>query len=86
MSGVTRDGLWLIEDGKISKPVRNFRISESPIFALNNVEQLGIPTPVYRPFHIRELAPLFPEFALTQAIVPALKINDFSFTSSIDAI
>lgn len=86
MTGVTRDGLWLVEKGKISKSVRNFRISESPLFALNNVEQLGIPTAVYRPFRFPEAAPYFPNFALSQVIVPPLKLNDFSFTSSIDAI
>lgn len=86
MTGVTRDGLWLIEDGKISKSVRNFRISESPLFALNNMDQLGVPTPVYRPFMFPETAPFFPAFALSQVIVSPLKLNDFSFTSSIDAI
>ncbi len=86
MTGVTRDGLWLIEKGKISKSVRNFRISESPLFALNNVDQLGVPAPVYKPFTIPEAAPLFIQFALSQVIVPPLKVNDFSFTSTIDAI
>ncbi len=86
MTGVTRDGLWLIEDGKISKAVRNFRINESPLFALNNVEQLGVATPVYRPFPWPELAPLFQQHALSQVIVPPIKVNDFSFTASIDAI
>lgn len=86
MTGVTRDGLWLIENGKISKPVRNFRITESPLFALNNLEQLGVPTPVFRPFMFPEVAALFPSMALSQVIVPPLKINDFSFTSAIDAV
>ncbi len=86
MTGVTRDGLWLIEKGKISKAVRNFRFSESPLFALNNVDQLGIPTPVYQPFTAPEIVPMFPQFGLTQVIVPPLKVNDFSFTSTIDAI
>src|SRR5207245_700764 len=30
-SGVTRDGLWLIESGKISHPVKNLRFTESPM-------------------------------------------------------
>ena len=41
--GLTRDGLWLIENGKISKPVKNMVFTESLLFALNNVEQLGPP-------------------------------------------
>lgn len=86
MSGVTRDGLWLIEDGRISKPVRNFRITESPLFALNNLDQLGTATPVYKPFPFRESASWFTTLALTQVIVPAIKVHDFSFTSSIEAV
>lgn len=80
MSGFTRDGLWLIENGKISKPVKNFRFLESPLFALNQVEQLGPPELVFRP----EKNPYV--FALTPAMVPAIKVKDFSFTHLIDAV
>jgi len=72
MTGFTRDGLWLIENGKVTKPVKNFRFTESPMFAFNNVEQLGVPV---RAFH-----PSAP------AVVPAVKVRDFSFTSLIEAI
>jgi predicted Zn-dependent protease len=72
MTGLTRDGLWLIENGKISKAVKNFRFTESPLFVLNSLEQLGEPVSVY--------SPDFP------AIVPPLKARDFSFTSLIDAV
>ncbi len=85
-TGVTRDGLWLIENGKVSKAVRNFRITESPLFALNNVEEIGVAQPIFQPGPVPELDFLFPAFALTQVIVPALKVRDFSFTSTIDAI
>jgi predicted Zn-dependent protease len=80
MTGVTRDGLWLIENGKITRAVKNMRVTESPLFVLNNVEQLGTPVPVFRP-----AANPF-ESQLTPAIVPPIKANDFSFTSTIDAI
>jgi predicted Zn-dependent protease len=79
-TGLTRDGLWLIENGKISKAVKNLRFTESPLFVLNSIEQLGAPVPVFRP--VRD--PYRP--GLTPAIVPALKARDFSFTSTIDAI
>ena len=46
-TGFTRDGMWLIQDGKISKPVKNFRFTESPLFAFNRVDQIG---PVQRVF------------------------------------
>ena len=78
-TGLTRDGLWLIENGKITKAVKNFRFTESPLFVLNSLEQLGVPVPVFRPTRGEGKE-------LTPAIVPALKVRDFSFTSTIDAI
>jgi predicted Zn-dependent protease len=80
LTGVTRDGLWLIENGKITKAVKNMRITESPLFILNQIQELGPPVPVFSPV----LNPGIPE--LTPAIVPPLKVNDFSFTSIVDAI
>ncbi len=79
-TGVTRDGLWLIENGKISKAVKNFRFTESPLFMLNQVVQIGAAERVFHPNTNPYTA------ALTPAIVPALKVNDFSFTSTIDAV
>jgi len=40
-TGLTRDGTFLIENGKISRSVKNFRFNESPLFMLNNLETLG---------------------------------------------
>jgi predicted Zn-dependent protease len=42
-TGLTRDGLFLIENGRVTRPVRNFRFNESPVIMLNNVEALGRP-------------------------------------------
>ncbi|HEU4642613.1 MAG TPA: metallopeptidase TldD-related protein [Gemmatimonadaceae bacterium] len=81
-TGLTRDGLWLIEHGKITKAVKNFRFTESPLFVLNSIEQLGVPVPVFRPVK----NPYEQGAPLTPAIVPPLKARDFSFTSTIDAI
>ena len=81
-TGLTRDGLWLIERGKITKAVKNFRFTESPLFVLNAIEQLGVPVPVFRPVK----NPYEGFEPLTPAIVPPLKARDFSFTSTIDAI
>jgi predicted Zn-dependent protease len=71
-TGYTRDGLWLIENGKVSKSVFNFRFTESPAFVLNNIEQLGVPQRIFSPG-----API---------VVPAMKVRDFSFTSLSDAV
>lgn len=80
-TGVTRDGLWLIEDGKVSRAVKNMRFTESIMFSLNQLVELGEPVPVFRPVDnpYRTTGP-------TPAIVPPIKVNDFSFTSMIDAI
>jgi hypothetical protein len=45
------------------------------------VEQLGQAVPVFRPALANGIA-----FELTPAIVPAIKIRDFSFTSMVDAV
>jgi hypothetical protein len=70
-SGYSRDGLWLIERGKIAKPVKNMRFVDSPLFALNNLDQLGVPVPVLAPW---------------PAVVPPIKTHDFSFSSLSDAV
>jgi predicted Zn-dependent protease len=72
LGGNTRDGLWLIEHGKISKPIKNFRFTESPLFILNGVEELGVPQRVFRPG-----AP---------AVCPAVKVRDFNFAGLMDAV
>ena len=41
VTGLTRDGLFWIENGKITHPVMNFRFNESPANVLANVEMLG---------------------------------------------
>ena len=79
-TGVTRDGLWLVENGKITKAVQNMRLTESPLFVFNRIEQLGVPVPVFRPKRIWD------EVGLNASIIPPIKAHDFSFTSTIDAI
>jgi len=73
-TGLTRDGTFLIENGKISKAVKNLRFNESPLFILNNLEALGRAERV----------------AGTEAggdvVMPALKVRDFNFTSLSDAV
>ena len=45
-TGLTRDGTFLIENGKIARPVTNFRFNQSLTELLANVEMLGRPTRV----------------------------------------
>lgn len=42
-TGLTRDGLYYIENGQIKFPIKNFRFNESPVIMLNNIEALGKP-------------------------------------------
>ncbi|HUQ80085.1 MAG TPA: TldD/PmbA family protein [Gemmatimonadaceae bacterium] len=42
-TGLTRDGTFLIENGKIARPIKNFRFNESPLFMLNNLDAIGRP-------------------------------------------
>ena len=73
-TGLTRDGTFLIENGRVSKAIRNLRFNDSPLFMLNNLETLGRPERV----------------AGTEAggavVMPALKVRDFSFTSLSEAV
>jgi predicted Zn-dependent protease len=70
LTGLTRDGLWWIDKGKISHPVRNLRFNQGVLAMLApwNVDAIGVP---------QRFSPL---------MVPALKLNNFTFTSISDAI
>jgi len=72
-TGLTRDGVWLIEKGKVTTPVRNFRFNQSVIqmLAPGNVEMIGTPERVGDG---------------NAALLPALKIKAFNFTSASDAV
>jgi predicted Zn-dependent protease len=72
ITGMTRDGTWLIEDGQIRHPVKNFRFTQSIIEALRDVELVGRDT---------ELAS---EFFFSSSRVPPLKISSFQFTGRSD--
>jgi len=43
LTGLTRDGTFFVENGKIKHAIKNFRFNESPIIMLNNIEALGRP-------------------------------------------
>jgi predicted Zn-dependent protease len=44
-TGLTRDGAFLIENGRITQPLKNFRWNESPLLMLNRLEDIGRPGP-----------------------------------------
>lgn len=76
-TGLTRDGTFLIENGKVTHAIKNFRYNESPIFMLNNVEAFGAPV------RVSASEDSSPGAAI---IMPPLKIHDFNFTSLSDAV
>jgi predicted Zn-dependent protease len=41
LTGLTRDGTFLIENGKITTAVKNFRWKDSPLFLLSRIEEIG---------------------------------------------
>jgi predicted Zn-dependent protease len=76
-TGLTRDGTFLIENGKVTRPVRNLRFNESPIFMLNNIEAMGRPERVSASESGNAGAAI---------VVPPLRVRDFTFTSMSEAV
>ncbi|HEU4700819.1 MAG TPA: TldD/PmbA family protein [Gemmatimonadales bacterium] len=74
LTGLTRDGTFYIEDGRIKHAVKNFRFNESPVIMLNNLDALG------RPERVRNIE------TGVNSLVPPMRIRDFTFTSLSDAI
>jgi predicted Zn-dependent protease len=72
-TGLTRDGLFLIENGKITRPVMNFRFLESPVRLLKNTKMLG------QAMRVRGLEG-------GMMIAPSLVATDFPLPSVSDAI
>jgi predicted Zn-dependent protease len=68
LTGMTRDGTFLIEDGRIAGPVLNFRWHESPLHALNNVDAYTSPMDAITNEHWKMQ-------------LPAMKLRDFNFSS-----
>jgi predicted Zn-dependent protease len=71
ITGMTRDGLFVVKDGELAYPVKNLRFTQSYVEALSNVDRVG-----------RDTRLLTNEFGGYAARVPALRINDFCFTGS----
>lgn len=74
ITGLTRDGTFLIENGAVTRPVVNFRFNESPVVVLGNILGVGRP----------ERAVLAEE--ATTLSVPPLLVKDFTFSSTSRAV
>jgi predicted Zn-dependent protease len=77
-TGLTRDGIWYIEKGKIQYPVKNFRFNQSLIelLAPGNVDMIGKPERVGNSEGQGGNA----------ALLPALKVKKFHFSSQSEAV
>ena len=73
VTGLTRDGVWLVEKGQVVHPVNNFRFNDSPVNLLTNLEATSRP--------VRAAGSEFGSM-----IVPAIRARDFLFTSKSDAV
>jgi predicted Zn-dependent protease len=67
LTGMTRDGTFLVENGKVKHGLLNFRFNESLLHMLSNVEQMSVPL----------RASGEESFDM---VVPAMKVRDFNFT------
>ncbi len=72
VTGLTRDGTFMVEDGKITHSVKNMRYNESPLTLLKNVVALGKP----------ERAGM----SRRVAVVPPMVVRGFHFASTSDAV
>jgi len=90
--GVTRHGCWLVKDGKIDRPVTNFRFYDSPFLRFNQVKALGVPQRVAfgypPPPSDFQLGPRVGDvdWPHPPIIVPPMMVGDFNFCSLVDAV
>src|SRR5580698_1696587 len=72
LTGLTRDGVFLVEDGEVVGAVNNFRFNESPVGMLARVREVG-----------RTEETLSREFGdyFTRTRMPALRVGDFNMST-----
>jgi predicted Zn-dependent protease len=76
LTGLTRDGTFMIENGKVTFPIKNMRFNESPVIMLNNIDALGKPVRVQGG----------DGDGGSNALIPPMRIRDFTFSSLSDAV
>jgi len=69
VTGMTRDGFFMVENGKITKPLKNMRFTDSVINIFSNIEEIG------------DTAEIAGAFFGGGFLVPAMKISNFNFSS-----
>jgi predicted Zn-dependent protease len=72
LTGLTRDGVYLVEDGQVRGAVNNFRFNESPIDLLARITEVGATVPT----HPREWGDFFSRTAM-----PPIRVRDFNMST-----
>jgi predicted Zn-dependent protease len=72
LTGLTRDGVYLVEDGEVTGAVTNFRFNESPVDLMRRFSHASATTPSFS----REWGDYFPRTA-----TPALRVPDFNMST-----
>jgi predicted Zn-dependent protease len=78
LTGLTRDGLFLIEKGKVTRALKNMRWNDSPVTALSNVEAM---TPAERAVSGEGIGG-----SGLALVCPAARLREFTFSSASDAV
>ena len=77
LTGLTRDGVYLVEHGEVTAAVNNFRFNESPVALLDRFTQASLTVPSFS----REWGDYFPRTA-----TPALRVPDFNMSTVSQAL
>jgi len=72
LTGLTRDGVYLVEDGEVVAEVNNFRFNESPVDLLGRLAEVGLTE--------RTLAREFGDY-FTRTAMPTWRVGDFNMSS-----
>ena len=72
LTGLTRDGVYLVEDGEVVGAVNNFRWNESPLDVLDRITEAGATERCYP----REWGDYF-----TRTAMPPVRVADFNMSS-----
>ena len=72
MTGLTRDGVYVIEKGKVVGAANNFRFNESPVDLLVRATEVGTP--------VRSLGRELGEY-LNRTVMPPLRIPDYNMST-----
>jgi predicted Zn-dependent protease len=73
LTGLTRDGVYLVENGEITGAVNNFRFNESPVDILNRFTHASATVPAFS----REWGDDY----FSRTAMPALRVPDFNMSS-----